>query len=110
MILSELVQALQAETVAPGPETEIRDGYTSDLLSDVVAHAPEDSILITVQSHRNTIAVATLAGIRAVLVCHQRPVPPDMLAAAQQEKIGIYRTSQNQFVASAHVHRLLFGM
>ena len=86
---------------------DISSAFTSDLLSDVLAHAAEDSVLITIQAHQNTVAVASLAGIRAILACSSRPVPADMLAAAQNQQIAIYRTPLNQFAASVAVHNLL---
>ena len=99
----------------PGIEVALREaedaplvaGYTSDLLSDVMAHAPADSVLITIQAHRNTVAVATLANVRAILLCHNRPVAEDMLSAARQEHIAILRTAADQFTASVLVHQWL---
>lgn len=94
------------------PECEDGDlmgGYTSDLLSDVVANAPSGSVLITIQAHKNTVAVATLAGIRAIILCHNRPIPSDMLEAARQEKIALFRTPENQYTVSHQVHALLHG-
>ncbi|MCD8194224.1 MAG: serine kinase, partial [Tannerellaceae bacterium] len=41
-------------------ETEIIGGYTSDLLSDVMGHLEEGMIWITMQTHQNVLAVATL--------------------------------------------------
>ena len=37
---------------------EIHGGYTSDLLSDVMGNAAEGNVLITIQGHKNTVAVA----------------------------------------------------
>lgn len=96
----EVVQA----DASPG---EITAGYASDLLSDVMAHAPADSVLVTIQAHTNTIAVATLAGIRAVVVCNNRAVPDDMLAAAREKRIAIWRTAENQFTVSHRLFSLL---
>jgi hypothetical protein len=98
-------EAIQTECVAE----DVTAGYTSDLLSDVMANAPAGSVLITIQAHKNTVAVATLANIRAIIVCNGRPVPSDMIDAARQEKVGIFRTADNQFVTSHKVHELLFG-
>lgn len=95
---------LQAEM---GTDAALTGAYTSDLLSDVIAHAPDGSVLITLQAHTNTVAVATLAGIRAILVCHNRPVPPDMLEAARREKIAVAVTAAAQYEASWRVHALL---
>lgn len=109
MTLSDLLKLPGARLVQPdGPATDaILDAYTSDMLSDVMAHAPDGSVLITIQAHANTIAVATLAGIRAVLVCRDRPVPPEMLMAAKREHVAIAVTSAAQYEASWRVHDLL---
>ena len=96
------------ECLLPAPAgTEIVAAFTSDLLSDVMAHAAENSVLITIQAHVNTVAVASLAGIRAILACSSRPVAADMLAAARHPQIAVYRTPLNQFDASVAVHQLL---
>ncbi len=88
-------------------DTEVVDGYTSDLLSDVIAHAAEGSVLITIQAHKNTVAVSSLVGVVAILVCNNRPVLDDMLVAAQNEGIAIFRTSKNQFETSHLIAQLL---
>ena len=85
----------------------LSDAYTSDLLSDVMAHAPAGSVLITLQAHANTVAVATLAGIRAILICHNRPAPPDMIEAARRECIAVAVCPLSQYEASRRIRRLL---
>ena len=90
---------LQAQ-FADGPLT---GGYTSDLLSDVMAHAPEKSVLITIQAHKNTVAVATLADVKAILLCNSRTPEEEMLAAAGKEGVAIFQTDENQFQASCRI-------
>ena len=108
MKLEQLLEIPGTTVVLPGPVgTEISSAFTSDLLSDVMAHAAENSVLITIQAHQNTVAVASLAGIRAILACSSRPIPADMLAAARQQQIALFGTSLNQFDASVAVHQLL---
>ncbi|MFP4010229.1 MAG: hypothetical protein ACLFUM_00865 [Spirochaetaceae bacterium] len=104
MTVSELGSALGYECIQEHFEdVRLRDGYTSDLLSDVMANAPEDSVLITIQAHKNTVAVATLAGIRAVVVCNSRPVPDDMIDAARAESLAVFRTEKNQFRVTTEI-------
>ena len=86
-------------------DAELLDGYTSDLLSDVMAHAKEGSVLITIQAHKNTVAVCSLVGAVAMLVCNNRPVDDEMLAAAAGEGIAVFRTPSNQFLTSALIAR-----
>ncbi len=84
-------------------EYEIKDAYTGDLLSDVMGNAPSDSVLITIQAHKNTVAVASLSQIRALIICNNRSVPPDMLQAAKEEEIAIFTTEDTQFEASCKI-------
>lgn len=90
-------------------DTEVAAGYTSDLLSDVMANAAEGSVLITIQAHKNTIAVASLAGVVAIVFCNNRPVADDVLEAASRENIAVFRTSSNQFQTSAVIAQHLEG-
>jgi len=84
-------------------DAEVSGGYTSDLLSDVMAHAAEGSVLITIQAHKNTAAVASLVGVVAIIVCNNRPATEDMIEAARDEGIAVYRTNANQFDTSSLV-------
>lgn len=82
-------------------------GYSSDLLSDVMAKAEKDQALITIQAHKNTVAVATLVGLAAVVVCNARPVPQDMIDAARDEGVAVYRTGMTQFQAAGLLYAAL---
>jgi hypothetical protein len=98
MLIPAFVASTGVEVVCiPNPSADITTGYTSDLLSDVMGHCPENSILITVQNHKNTVAVCTLVGAVAILVTHSREIPTDMLEAATAEQISILRTPLDQF-------------
>lgn len=88
-------------------DAPVTGGYTSDLLSDVMAHAPAGAVLITLQAHLNTVAVAALTDLGAIVICHARPIPEDMIAAAHREKILLLRTAENQFETSVRLHHLL---
>lgn len=108
MKVKDLGEKLNYEClVSEGDDRDILNGYTSDLLSDVMGNAPEDSVLITIQAHKNTVAVASLANINVLLICNNRPAPDDMLEAAAEEDISVYRTKDSQFEASWKVHELL---
>ncbi|PKL10503.1 MAG: iron-sulfur binding hydrogenase [Spirochaetae bacterium HGW-Spirochaetae-8] len=108
MTVQDLGKALGYKTlVMPDPAAEVIDGYTSDLLSDVMGNAPEGSVLITIQGHKNSIAVASLLGMQAIILCNNRSAPDDMQAAAQKEGITIFTTTDTQFTASYRVAHLL---
>ncbi len=108
MKLELLIERCGLESVVvPDPQVAVEGVYTSDLLSDVVAHCPDGAVLITVQNHKNSIAVCTLVGAPALIVTHQREIPADMLEAARSEGVAILRTAQDQFSASLRLGKAL---
>jgi len=108
MTVTELAKTLNFEIVNTSyADGEVTTGYTSDLLSDVMANAAEGCLLITIQAHKNTIAVATMVGASAILICNGRQIPEDMIQAANDESLPILRTSLNQYQASYRVHDVI---
>jgi hypothetical protein len=101
MFTSDLEKKLGFKTVQ-GRYTDkaLMGGYTSDLLSDVMGNAASGDVLVTIQAHKNTVAVATLVGIAAIVICNDRPIPDDMVEAAAAEDVAIFVTSKSQFEVS----------
>ncbi len=100
MTFQEVVDKVNGTVVVANPDAEITTAYTSDLLSDVMGHCGDESVLITIQNHLNAIAVCTLAGIEVIVLCHNRPAPDDMKAAAGREGVGLVISPLSQFAAS----------
>ncbi|MCL2244345.1 MAG: DRTGG domain-containing protein [Treponema sp.] len=108
MKISEVTAALNAEICQDQFEdAELSGAYTSDLLSDVIAHAKDGGALITIQAHKNTIAVAALVNISVIIICNSRPLTDDILEAARDEGIAIIRTKENQFTVSGKLWEML---
>jgi hypothetical protein len=108
MTIREAATALGAQVIQEEFEdTELSGAYTSDLLSDVMAHAKDGGALITIQAHKNTVAVATLVNISVIVICNSRPIPDDMIAAAKDEGIAIILTKENQYKVSGKLYALI---
>jgi hypothetical protein len=107
MRLSDMAVELELEYVVGSPDCEISGGYTSDLLSDVMAHAEDGDALITIQAHNNTVAVASHVGAPAIIICNARPIPEQMTNAAREHGIVICRTRLNQFQVSGRLYAAL---
>ena len=106
--IRELAAALEADIAQEEFEDVILKGaYTSDLLSDVIANAKGSGALITIQAHKNTVAVATLVNIRCIIICNKRPLPEDMLKAARDEGMAVLHTKENQFTVSGKLWEIL---
>jgi len=107
MKIKEVTAALGAEICQDlFEDVEVTGAYTSDLLSDVMAHAKDGGALITIQAHKNTVAVASLVNISVIVICNWRPLPDDMLEAAKDEGIAVIRTKDNQFTVSGKLWNL----
>ncbi|MDR0389467.1 MAG: hypothetical protein LBH73_05310 [Spirochaetaceae bacterium] len=108
MTIREAAKALNAEAIQDEFEdTPLEGAYTSDLLSDVMANAKEGGALITIQAHKNTVAVATLVNVSVIFICNNRPIPDDMTESAREEGIAVYRTRESQYTVSGKLYAML---
>ena len=110
MKTSEIANLLEGRWIQGDFEDmEIAGAHTSDLLSDAMGKAVPEGVLITIQAHKNTVAVASLKDLRAIIICGNRAVPDDMIAAAREEGIGIFVTPSSQFEVSGLLYPALGG-
>lgn len=100
MTLAEIRERTRGTVVSDAPGAEAECVYVGDLLSDVMGHAGDGCVLVTVQNHLNTIAVCTLVGCSVVVLCHSRPAPPDMAEAAAREGVALISTPMSQYEAA----------
>lgn len=109
MKLNELAAAAGLEVLCEGdnPGREVIGGYTSDLLSDVMGNAQEGMVWITLQIHRNTIAVASLKEIAAIILIGGARPDEETLSQAQNEGVAVLATKMPAFEASGKIYRLL---
>jgi hypothetical protein len=101
MNLSQIASDLKLRILTPGlhdrMQTEVTTGYASDLLSDVLAKAPAGALLVTIQAHVNTIAVALHANLSAVILAGGREPEPGVLDRAIDERIPLFVAAEPAF-------------
>lgn len=109
MKLSEIQKNLNLNvmTAQEKLETEVQSAYTSDLLSDVMAHAKEKYLWITLQTHPNVIAVAKLKDLAGVVLVNNREPEEETRRKAEEENIPILTTSESAFHISGKLYKLL---
>ena len=117
MTIREAAAALGADILHDEfNDITLSGAYTSDLLSDVLANANKTvklgdantgGALITIQAHKNTVAVATVVNVSAIIICNSRPIPEDMLTAAKGQGIALLLSKENQYVVSGKLYQLL---
>jgi hypothetical protein len=105
--LSAIEKALGLECLVPPREDwEIRSGFASDVLSEVLARAPRRCLLITVQNNLNAVAVAAYTDIAAILITSGRRPIEEVLLRAREEGIALYSTPAQTFDAIVDLSRL----
>jgi hypothetical protein len=72
-------------------------GYTSDLLSCVMAGASQQSIWITLQAHSNIIAVAALLDLSAIIITEGAQPDELTIAKANEQNVTLLSTPANTF-------------
>ena len=99
MIVQAMMNQLQLTLIAgqKGLQKDITTGYVGDLLSNVIAHAKEGSVWITVQGHLNIVAVASLIHLSCIIVVQDIPIPFDTIKKANEEQIPIFTTSDSSY-------------
>ena len=87
--LKELVDRLELEVLVGADQLDrvVARGYVSDLLSDVMGNAPEDSVWVTMQTHQNVVAVAMLRSLAAVILVNGRKLETEVEDKALEEGI-----------------------
>lgn len=78
-------------------EREIETGYVGDLLSWVMANADNSCAWVTIQTHMNIVAVATLLEMACIIVPEGAEIEADTLAKATEENIPLITTELNAY-------------
>ncbi len=107
MKLSEIIDKCKLGKIAICSDCEIETGYCSDLMSDVMAHAAQNCIWVTIQAHKNSIAVALIKDIRAIIFTNNVPVEPEVIKKAKEEKINLLRTKKDSFTVCGKIYGML---
>jgi len=100
MNLAEIIQKLNLTLLtAPKDFSQIHPthGYTSDLLSCVIAGAPHEGIWVTLQAHVNVVAVAALLELSAVIITEGATPDETTIQKAKDENITLLSTTSKSF-------------
>jgi predicted transcriptional regulator len=109
MKITDIIQTLGLKTLAgqTGLTNEITGGYVSDLLSDVMGNAKEGEIWITLQTHQNIIAVASLKDLSAIILVKGSAPDKDTIAKSNLENIPLLSTGLDTFTITGRLFELL---
>lgn len=108
LIVEELIKQMKLKLIAgeKGITNEVKGGYVGDLLSFVMSHAKEEDVWITIQGHINSVAVASLLGLSAIILTENVEPDQEMISKANEEDIPILCTALNSFEVVCQVAHL----
>lgn len=97
--LKTVIEKLNLETISSvtGVNRPVEGGYASDLLSCAMRGAKKDFLWVTLQSHVNVVAVASLMDLAGVIITEGNRPSPETIAQAEKEGVTLLLTPQNTF-------------
>ncbi len=100
MNLQQIIEKLNLTVLTePRDFASIRPGggYTSDLLSCVMAGAKSNHLWITLQAHLNIVAVAALLEVAAIIITENAQPDPATIAKANEQGVILLSTPKTTY-------------
>ncbi len=109
MKLKEIIEKLQLEVLTSQDklDEEVTGGYTSDLLSDVIANSKQGNLWVTLQIHQNIIAVAKLKDLSGIIIVNNRKPDEDTLQKAKEENVPLLVSEEMAYEVSGKLYELI---
>jgi len=109
MKLREIVEKLELQILVGQDrlDTEVTGGYTSDLLSDVMANSKGKNLWITLQTHENIVAVAKLRDLAGIIIINKRQPDEETLKRAKDEQVTLLASQEPAFRVTGKLYELI---
>jgi predicted transcriptional regulator len=109
MVLTTVIETLNLKVnTTAGDHSQVITGvYVSDLLSDVLAHAKEGNLWVTLQGHPNIVAVASMKDLSGIVLVNGRTPEEETLKKANDEAIPVLTTDLPTFELSGRLCGLM---
>ena len=106
MTVDGLCNALSFEVVSQEEDREVNGVFCCDLLSVVMARAPENSVWVTVIGNVNTIAVASLTDVACIILA-EGFFFDDAAISAAKGKVTLLRSGEPVYETAVSVGKLI---
>lgn len=109
MKVSDIIKSLGLELISgqSGINKEVTGAYISDLLSDVMGNSKEGQVWITLQTHKNVMAIASLKDLAAVIMVKGFRPDDDTVKQSEEEGVPVLGTTENTFEIAGKLYELL---
>lgn len=109
MKVRELVEKLNLKVVSgeKGLDRDIDGCYVSDLLSDVMGNAEMGNVWVTLQTHKNVMAIASLKELACVILVKNLMPSDDTIEQSNDEGIPFLSTDMQTYETVGKIYQLL---
>ena len=108
MKVSELVEKTGLTPINEYKDREIESVYISDMVSDLIASAKANSVVVTLQTHKSLIAAANLVAAAMIVIVNGRKPSEDVVALANRTGIGLFSYDQDSWTFAKKLVNLGF--
>jgi len=111
MNVNTLIEKLNLKVISgeKGLQNEVCGGYVSDLLSDVMGNAEQGQAWITLQVHKNIMAIASLKELACIILVKGLIPNTETLEQSNKEGIPILNTELETFEIAGRLYEALQG-
>ncbi len=99
MKLNEIKEILNAKVICENNmlDCEVSSAFASDMMSDVLAYAKTDSVLLTGLVNPQTIRTALMLDMKGVVFVRAKKLTDDVIALANESGIAVLSTDYRMF-------------
>jgi len=108
MKVSELVEKTGLKAINEYKDSEVESVYISDMVSDLIASAKANCLVITLQTHKSLIAAANLVAAAMIVIVNGRKPSEDVVALANRTGIGLFSYDQDSWTFAKQLVKLGF--
>ena len=107
MKLDELKDILEAQVLSGNDflSIKIETVFASDMMSNVLAFAKEDSLLLTGLINQQVVRTAEMAGIAAICFVRGKTPPEKTIILAKEKNIPLLATELSMYKACGILHK-----
>jgi predicted transcriptional regulator len=107
MKLSEVLRLIDGKVISKeiDLDTEVTSGGGADLMSDVLAFAQDDMLLMTGLTNPQVIRTAEMAGTAAVVFVRSKIPPAETIVLAEQRGIPLLASRYTMFETCGRLYR-----
>lgn len=107
MKVKDLVKKAGFDLLVEGDlDKDVDRAYVSDLLSDVMANTEAGGIWVTIQTHTNIVAIATLNELAAIIISSGKKPADEALERAREEGVNILGAADTSFEVAGKLYKL----